>query len=305
MKILVTGGAGFIGSCIVDELIASEHEVVVMDNLSTGDKSNVNKKAKFYEIDILSNKIFDIFKDEKFDVVFHLAASVDVRESIKDPIHDAKNNISGILNILEACRKTGVYKFVFSSTGGALYGNADIIPTPENYPTRPISPYGVSKLSSEEYLYYYSKIHNINVTILRYSNVYGPRQGARGDGGVVSIFIKKIINGEQVEIYGDGEQVRDFVFVDDVARANVLALSNISEFDIYNIGSGVETNINKLQNIISSKLQTVVTTVYRDALDGEVFRSVLNNAKAINELNWSVKYDLAHGIEKTIRYFNK
>jgi len=305
MKILVTGGAGFIGSHTVDKMIEDGHDVVIIDNLSTGDKSNVNKKAKFYEMDILSSEIGDVFRNEKFDAVFHLGANVNVRESIDDPLHDANNNILGTLNLLEACRKYGVNKFIFSSTGGALYGDADIIPTPEDYPTKPISPYGVSKLSSEEYLYYYSKVHNIKGTILRYSNVYGPRQGVSGEGGVVSVFVKRVLNGGEMEIYGDGKQIRDFVFVSDVANANALALLKTDDFSVYNVGSGIETSVNELHKTISKKFGIDIPPVYSKAIEGEVFRSSLDNVKAANELGWRVKYDLEQGIDETIEYFKK
>jgi len=228
MKILVTGGAGFIGSHLVDRLIKEGHKVVIIDNLSTGKKENLNPRAKFYQLDICSPKISEVFKKEKPKAVFHLAAQIDLRKSVNDPVFDANINILGSLNLIQNFLQNLKFKiqnskFIFSSTGGAMYGNADIIPTPENYSARPISPYGIAKLSIEYYLYYYQKVFGLNFISLRYGNVYGPRQDSKGEAGVVAIFCDKILTGATSIINGNGRQTRDYVYVDDVVEANILA----------------------------------------------------------------------------------
>lgn len=229
MKILVTGGAGFIGSHIVDLYIKNGYEVIIIDDLSTGKAEYVNPKAKFYKLDINEsnlndNKLEDIFKEERPDIVNHHAAQISVSESVKDPVFDANVNILGTLNLLENCVKYNVKKFIFASTGGAIYEETEKIPIDENHPTRPLSPYGVSKLAIENYLYFYKKVHHLDSVILRYANVYGPRQDPYGEAGVVAIFINKMLKGENPIIYGDGNQTRDFVYISDAAQSNLLAL---------------------------------------------------------------------------------
>jgi len=236
MKILVTGGAGFIGSHVVDAYLELGHEVVVVDNLSSGSIENLNPKAKFYEMDIRDSDIEDLFKNEKPDVVNHHAAQMDVRKSVEDPIYDADVNIIGSLNLLQNCIKYGVKKFIFASTGGAIYGEQDYFPADEEHPTRPLSPYGVAKLTVEKYLYFYKEVHGLNYVVLRYANIYGPRQNPHGEAGVVAIFTSKMLKGEQPVINGDGFQTRDYTFVGDVVRANVLALS-YEKSDVFNIGN--------------------------------------------------------------------
>ncbi len=229
MKILVTGGAGFIGSHVVDLYIKEGYEVVVVDDLSTGKVEYINKKAKFYKLDINElnlndNKLKDVFKDEKPDVINHHAAQISVSESIKDPVSDANVNILGTLNLLENCVKYNVKKFIFASSGGTVYKETDKLPVDENRPLKPLSPYGVSKIAIENYLYFYKKVHHLDSIIFRYSNVYGPRQDPYGEAGVVAIFINKMLKGENPIINGDGNQTRDFVYISDAARANLLAL---------------------------------------------------------------------------------
>ena len=223
MKILVTGGAGFIASQIADAYITEGHIVTIVDDLSTGFEENVNPAAKFVKINIGDPGIVDLFNKEKFDLVNHHAAQMDVRKSVADPIFDANTNIMGTINLLQSCVKSGVKKIIFASTGGAVYGEQEYFPADESHPTSPISPYGITKLTIEKYLYFYYLEHKLNYTILRYSNVYGLRQNPFGEAGVVAIFINKLLKGEQPVINGSGEQTRDYVFVEDVVKANLLA----------------------------------------------------------------------------------
>ncbi len=224
MKILVTGGAGFIGSNLVDGFLAAGHEVVVVDNLSSGKRQNLNAGARFYELDIGDPGLGEVFARERFDLVNHHAAQIDVRHSVTDPQSDARTNILGLLNIMENCRRHGVRGVVFASSGGVVYGEPSRLPATETFPKGPLSPYGVSKLASEFYLCYYAQVMGIPYVTLRYGNVYGPRQDPHGEAGVVAIFGEKLLRGETPVIYGDGEQLRDYVFVGDVVRANLLAI---------------------------------------------------------------------------------
>lgn len=301
-KSLVTGGAGFIGSHIVDLLIADGHDVVIVDNLSTGDKSNVSPKAKFYKTDIQDKKMEKIFKKEKPDFVFHMAAQIDVRKSVEDPINDARANILGSLNVIEKSVKYGVKKFIFASTGGAIYGDAEQIPTPEGYYERPLSPYGIDKLSIEKSLFFYKKVKGLDYTILRLSNVYGPRQNCKGEAGVVAILISKILRGEQPTINGDGEQTRDYVYVKDVARAFILALKP-KEFDKFNISTSKESSVNQVLEKIAEKIGVSVVRKNSDAKKGEQKRSCLDNSLAIQELGWRPDYDLDKGVGETVAWF--
>lgn len=302
MKILITGGAGFIGSHLVDRLIKDGHQVVVIDNLSTGKKENLNKKAKFYKVDIQGPKISQIFKKEKPEVVFHLAAQIDVRKSVENPIEDAKINILGSLNILESCQKSKVKKIIFASTGGAIYGEAKIISTPEDYPANPLSPYGIEKLTIEKYLDYYWKIFKISYISLRLANVYGPRQNSKGEAGVIAIFCDKILCGKQPIIYGNGKQTRDFVFVDDVAEANILAMES-KKIGIFNIGTEKETDINTIFEKIKKLIGVKCKKIHAPAKSGEQKRSCLDYTKAKKELGWQPKYSLENGLRETINYF--
>ncbi len=226
MKVLVTGGAGFIGSHIVDKLIEEGYEVIVVDDLSSGKEKNINKKAKFYRLNIQDSGLESVFQKEEPDYVNHHAAQIDVRRSVSYPILDAKINVLGTINLLQNCLKYKTRKVIFASSGGAIYGEQQVFPAPENHPLRPISPYGITKLVAEHYLYYYKTIYELDYMSLRYANVYGPRQDPFGEAGVIAIFIKKMLNEEQAIINGDGEQTRDFVYVEDVARANLLAMKN-------------------------------------------------------------------------------
>jgi len=303
MKILVTGGAGFVGSHLVDKLITQGNKVIVVDNLSTGKKENINKKAKFYKLDICSPKIFEVFKKEKPEIVFHLAAQVNVRRSIEDPINDAKINILGSLNILDACRKFKVKKIIFSSTGGAIYGDAKIVPTKENYPPKPESPYGIAKLTIENYLDFYKKVYGLNYISLRFANVYGPSQDPKGEAGVVAIFTNKLLKGERPTIFGDGKQTRDFIYVDDVVSALIKSMNYKGKETIFNVGTGIETSVNQLFKLISKILGIKIKPIYAPPKPGELKRSCLDISKFKRELKWQPKYNLEEGLKETIKWF--
>jgi len=304
--ILVTGGAGFIGSHLVDALIRRGHKVVVIDNLSTGKKENINKKAKFYKIDICSPKIEEIFKKEKPEIVFHFAAQINVRKSVEDPIFDAKVNILGSLNVIQnfVQLRTSNFQlptFIFTSTGGAIYGEAKRVPTPEDYPANPISPYGIAKLTVENYLKFYKENFGLKFISLRFSNVYGPRQDPRGEAGVVAIFIEKLLRGERPTIFGDGNQTRDFIFVEDAVSACLKAMEYKGKKEIFNIGTGIETSINELYQIISKLLNTKIKPKYAPEKPGDLKRSCLDISLAKRELKWKPKFDLEKGLQKTIK----
>jgi UDP-glucose 4-epimerase len=311
MKCLVTGGAGFIGSHLVDKLIKKGHEVVVIDNLSTGKKENLNPRAKFYKVDICDSKISQIFKKEKPQIIFHYAAQIDVRKSVEDPIEDAKINILGSLNIIQnfirenSCSNSRKFaKVIFASTGGAIYGDADIIPTPETYPELPLSPYGIAKLTIEKYLNYYYKIFDLPFVSLRLANIYGPRQNSKGEAGVIAIFCDKMLSEKQPIINGDGKQTRDFVFVDDVVKANILALKK-DKVGIFNIGTAKETNINTIFRKLKELTGSNCKEIHGPALLGEQKRSCLDYSKTKKELGWQPKYSLDEGLKKTVEWFTK
>jgi UDP-glucose 4-epimerase len=302
MKILVTGGAGFIGSYVVDAYLELGHEVVVVDNLSSGSIENLNPKAKFYKMDIRDSDIEDLFKNEKPDVVNHHAAQMDVRKSVEDPIYDADVNIIGSLNLLQNCIRYGVKKFIFASTGGAIYGEQDYFPADEEHPTRPLSPYGVAKLTVEKYLYFYKEVHGLNYIALRYANIYGPRQNPHGEAGVVAIFTSKMLKGEQPVINGDGFQTRDYTFVGDVVRANVLALS-YEKSDVFNIGTGIETDVNTLFHKLKQLTGANCDEFHGPAKSGEQRRSVISYEKIYKTLGWKPMTSLDEGLRLTVEFF--
>ena len=302
MKILVTGGAGFIGSHVVDALIEKGYDVTVIDNLSTGEKGQVNSKADFYEMDLQDyDGVMAFFSKKHFDAIFHLAAQIDVRKSVTFPIHDAATNILTSLHLLELAKKYGTKNFIFSSTGGALYGDGVAIPTSEEASINPISPYGCSKASVEKYLYYYQNVCGISCTALRYANVYGPRQNPHGEAGVIAIFLNSMLQGKSPKIFG-GLQTRDFVYVSDVARANVLALDH-SISGNYNIGTGIETSISELFSKLNNIFGNKFTAVYENKRNGEQERSLLSYEKIAKSCKWAPEISLEEGLERTYAWF--
>ena len=306
MKIIITGGAGFIGSHIVDKLIKQKNKIIIIDDLSTGKKENINKAAKFYKINLQNFKELEkIFKKEKPNFVCHQGAHASVRESVEDPIFDAKTNILGTINIASCCIKYKVKKLVFASTGGALYGDAKILPTPETYPAKPVSPYGVSKLSGEQYLYCFNFLNKLNYIILRYANVYGPRQDPFGEAGVVAIFSQKIVNNEQPTINGSGQQTRDFVYIDDIVGANLKALKSASSKNIFNVGTGIQININKIFQTLVKVSGKKVKEVHTSAKPGEQKTSALDYSKIKKKLNWEPEVKLEDGLKETYDWFLK
>lgn len=304
MNILVTGGAGFIGSHIVDRYLELGHKVTIIDNLSTGKKENLNPDAKFIEMDIKDNSIKEIFADGNFDLLSHQAAQMDVRVSVNDPKFDAQNNIIGSLNLYENCKEFGVKKIIFASSGGTVYGEQDEFPCSESHPTNPLSPYGIGKLTNEHYLYYYKEVYGIDFVALRYGNVFGPRQNPNGEAGVIAIFANKLINGEQPTINGDGLITRDYVFISDVVEANVISLENEVN-GIYNVTTGIETNVNEIFQVLKNKTNSSAKEEHGPAKKGEQRRSVCSNEKFTKLHNWSPKVKFTDGIDTTVKYFQQ
>lgn len=299
MKMLVTGGAGFIGSHLVDKLSA-KNEVVVIDNLSTGKKENLNKKAKFYKADICSPAISLIFEKEKPQIIFHFAARVNVRKSFSNPVDDAKINILGTLNLLENCKKYKARKFIFASSVG-VYGEPKVLPVKEEHPLNPTSPYSVTKLAIEKYLNHYQNL-GLDFVSLRFANIYGPRQRYDGEGGVVAIFINKILRGEKPIIFGRGKQTRDFLYVGDAVRAAILAMQGFPG-SIYNTGTNRQVSINYLLGLISKILKIKVKPAFQPSLPGEILKSRLNYSKIKKEIGWQPRYSLERGLKETINWF--
>lgn len=304
MKILITGGAGFIGSHVADQYIAEGHQVAVVDNLATGKLENVNPAARLYRMNIEDPAMEEIFSREKPEVVNHHAAQVDVRKSVSDPVFDARTNILGTLHLLEKAVQYRVRRFIFASSGGAIYGDppAGVAAAREEDPLRPMSPYGAAKAAAELYLFTYWVTHGLPYVALRYGNVYGPRQDPLGEAGVVAIFTQKLFRGEQPVINGDGLQTRDYVYVGDVARANLLALKT----DVsgpFNIGTGVETDVNKLFRHLTQLTGKPVPQVHGPAKPGEQRRSVLDWSRSLRELGWRPQVSLEEGLRKTVEFF--
>jgi UDP-glucose 4-epimerase len=304
LKILVTGGAGFIGSNLVDALLQEGHEVVVVDNLSTGFKQNINPRAKFYQADLCDKALASIFEKEKPDIVNHHAAQVDVRKSSEDPIADAGSNILGSLNLISNCLRFGAKRIIYASTGGAIYGEPQYLPADENHPVNPISQYGVSKHTVEHYLHLYSITDGLEYVILRYANVYGPRQNPFGEAGVVAIFAVQMLTGKRPTIFGPGDKTRDYTHVSDVVRANIIALNHRTN-GIYNIGTGVETKDQEIFDTLASVLGYKEPPVYAPLRKGEVYRISLDCSKAKKELGWSARISLREGITRTAEYYKK
>ncbi|MEK6896512.1 MAG: NAD-dependent epimerase/dehydratase family protein [Nanoarchaeota archaeon] len=294
MKALVTGGAGFIGSHVADKLIAGGHEVVVIDDLSSGDMKNVNPQAVFIKRSITDN-LEELFSKYKFDVVFHLAAQINVRRSLQDPVFDANVNIMGSLRLIDACTRHKVKKFIFSSSGGALYSPNAALPCTENSEIAPQSPYGVAKWTVENYLRIMKSTRGLDYVALRYSNVHGPRQNAQGEAGVISIFFNQALSGKNLTIFGDGEQTRDFVHVSDVVAANLRALELSGT---YNVSTGIETSVNELAHAINA-LAGPVPIVHGAPIVGEIVRNVLSSEKLKSE-GWRPEMSFNQGLAETI-----
>ncbi|QXM06675.1 SDR family oxidoreductase [Crassaminicella indica] len=301
MKVLVTGGAGFIGSHIVDKLVENGDEVIIIDNLSTGNMENINKKAVFYEADIRDKEIDKIFEVEKPEVVIHHAAQIDIQKSIKDPMFDGDVNIIGTINLLENCKKYKVRKIIYASSA-AVYGTPKYLPVDEKHRVSPISYYGISKHTPEHYIKVYAELYGIKYTILRYANVYGIRQDPKGEGGVVSIFLDLLLNGKNPTIFGDGEQTRDYIYVEDIASANVKALK-LADNEICNISTNKKTTVTELFNMMRDILKSECNAIYGDERKGDIKHSTLNNEKAMKLLDWEPGYSIGEGLTKTIEYY--
>ncbi len=304
MKILVTGGAGFIAGHIVDAYVAAGHEVVVLDDLSTGKRANLNPAARVYEMDIRSPDVREVFERERPEVLNHHAAQMDVRRSVADPVFDAQVNLVGLLNLLEHGRVCGLQRVLFASSGGTVYGEQETFPADETHGTAPVSPYGVAKLASERYLYFYRTAYNIPYIAFRYANIYGPRQNPHGEAGVIAIFTTKLLKGEEPVINGDGRQTRDYVFIADVVRANVLGLE--SDFcGELNIGTGQEVDVNTLFQRLCQETGSQAPERHGPAKPGEQARSVLNARQARAVLGWEPQVSLADGLHRTVEWFRQ
>lgn len=302
MRILVTGGAGFIGSQVADRFVALGHEVAVLDNLSSGVRAFVNPKAAFHPIDLTDTAALDrCIAEFRPEIVDHHAAQIDVRKSVEDPAFDAAVNIVGALGLLQACTRHGVRKFVYASTGGALYGEGRVLPATEEHPINPESPYGVSKHTLEHYLHLWKLLHGLDYTVLRYPNVYGPRQNPHGEAGVNAIFIGLMLEGRPPRIFGTGEQVRDYLFVDDVVRANELALAGGSG-EMLNLGTGVGTSVNDIFRELKAITGFEGEPSYEAARPGEVQRIYLDATRARDRLGWVPTVSFREGLERTVAW---
>jgi len=304
MRILVTGGAGFIGSHVAEAYVRAGHEVLVLDDLSSGKKENVPDEARFVLCDVDSETAAEAVRTFRPEVVNHHAAQMNVRRSVADPLFDARVNILGTLRLLEASREAGVRKVVFASSGGAGYGEPEGAASKERQPVRPVSPYGVAKMSVELYLHYYRVQHGLDYTALRYANVYGPRQDPHGEAGVVAIFCSRLLRGQAAVINGDGEQTRDYVYVDDVVRANLLALERGSGLAL-NIGTGVETSVNTLFRTLRRLAGSRQEEIHGPPMPGEQRRSCLDNRLAFEELGWYPEVSLEEGLSRTLDFFRQ
>ena len=309
MKILVTGGAGFIGSHLVDRLLQHGHEVVVVDNLATGYRHNLNPCAKFYEASLLDSELGEIFQREKPDIVNHHAAQNDVRRSNADPVFDAQHNIIGSIRLIQHCIKYGVKKVIYASSGGTVYGEPIYLPVNEGHPIAPISPYGISKHTVEHYLFLASANAGLNYTVLRYANIYGPRQHPHGGAGVVAIFGELMLKGEPPTIFGDGSSTRDYLFISDAIEANLLALMG-GDREIYHVSSGIEVSLNELFCRLKKTIGSVtehkgifeMSPVYAKPRLGEIHRIALNPEKIQRDLGWIPKTSLQAGLAQTVPY---
>jgi UDP-glucose 4-epimerase len=305
LRVLVTGGAGFIASHLVDALIEAGHDVTVVDNLSTGRRRNLNPRADFHEVDLRSAELGQLFETVRPEVVDHHAAHADVRESVADPMYDADVNVLGSLNLLQQCVRFDVRKIIFISSGGACYGEPVEVPCSEDHPIRPLSPYGASKAAVELYLFLYKQTYGLDFTVLRYANIYGPRQDLQTEEGrVVAIFSQLMLQGRQPKIHGDGEQQRDFLYVSDAVAGNLLAMQKGSGA-AYNLGSGEPTSVNQIFDALKSITGFSGERIHGPAMPGEVYRIYLNAAKARRELGWEPRIALDQGLRDTVAYFRE
>jgi UDP-glucose 4-epimerase len=302
MKVLVTGGCGFIGSHLVDKLIKEKHEVIVLDNLSTGSIENLNPEAIFVNMDVCDPRIDDVFKKYLPEVVCHLAAQIDVQKSINEPEMDANVNILGSINVINCSAKYKVNKIIYSSSA-AIYGDPCELPINEEYVSKPISFYGISKYTPETYLRVFSNISGMKYTILRFSNVYGERQSAKGEGGVISIFFDKYMNNENPAIYGDGTQTRDFIYVKDIVSAIILVMHE-GDFETYNVSTNIPININEVAKEISGITQSMLEPLYEDSRVGDIKDNYLDNSKIQRQLNWTPSYTINQGLNETYENLN-
>ncbi|HOJ39218.1 MAG TPA: NAD-dependent epimerase/dehydratase family protein [bacterium] len=304
MRILVTGGAGFIGSHLVDKLIERQHEVSILDNLSTGRKENLNPRAKFYQGDIRDKQVENLMKEQKPEILFHLAAQINVRKSTEDPIFDNNVNVNGSLNLVSSFLKAGGRRIIFASTGGVMYGEPEILPTPETVEPFPLCPYGIAKLSVEKYLNYYHRYFPLSFCALRFGNVYGPRQNAFSEAGVVAIFSVRLLRGQPAMIYGDGQQTRDFVFIEDVIQACLLVMEkNVSGF--FNVGTGRETSVNEIFQQVARWVGRPAIREYAPAREGDIRRSCLSVEKIRQAFGWQARVPLEEGIKQTVAWFQR
>ena len=301
MRVLVTGGAGFIGSHVVDALVKAGHSVAVVDDLSKGSETNINREARFYRLDICSSSLAEVFESEKPEIVNHHAARTSVNHSLADPIDDARVNILGSLNLLQNCVKAGVKQVVYASTGGALYGEPQYLPCDEAHPINPLSPYGASKHTVEKYLNVYRANCDLQYTVLRYPNVYGPRQSSHAEGGVIAIFADRMARNEPLTIYGTGQQERDFIYVGDVARANLMAIGR-GLGNAYNLGSGGSISVNELFKTMKSMTGYELEVEYGPARAGEVFKIFLKTDRIARDLGWRPSVDLIDGLRNALEY---
>ncbi|MCL0103569.1 NAD-dependent epimerase/dehydratase family protein [Dehalococcoidia bacterium] len=304
MKIMVTGGAGFIGSHIVDALIEKGHQVVVVDNLTTGSRQNINPSAKFYEMSICDSELASIFERERPEIVSHQAAQVVITRSVAEPIFDARENILGSLNVILNCVRFGARKIIYASSGGAIYGEPHHLPVNETHPINPLSQYGISKHTVEHYLHLYGLQHRLSWVALRYPNVYGPRQNPNGEAGVVAIFAGQMLRGEQPTIFGSGDKTRDYTHVFDVVAANLLAMER-DNAGIYNIGTGVETSDKEMFDTLAKVLGYFGSPRYAPVRAGEVYRICLDATKAQEELGWQAGLSLEEGLLETVSYYEE
>lgn len=306
MKILVTGGAGFIASHLVDRLVANGHCVVVVDNLSAGRRENINSKAIFYQTDICDvTDMEEVFKKERPEIVDHHAAHVNVRKSVEAPVYDASINILGSLNLCELSKKYQVKKFIYISTGGAVYGEPKDLPVRETCPVEPLSQYGVSKHTVEHYLSIFYKLYGLNFTVLRYPNVYGPRQSPHGEAGVVAIFSELILQNIRPTIFGDGSKTRDYVYVDDIVAANLIVLGNAGNGEIYNLGWGKEISDLEVFQAVKWALTSDIEPIFSQKRPGEIDHISLDSSKAKKELKWEPKIAFEEGIKLATQYYQK